>query len=118
MFCPQCRAEYREGFSICADCNIDLVDELPAEPQPQFVEFKEILGTYNPADVAFIKSLLDSEGLDYFFKGETFMHVRPLADPVRLMVAVDQVEEAMTLLENVKLSITGINLSADREAEE
>jgi len=30
MFCPQCKAEYREGFSRCADCDVDLVRELPA----------------------------------------------------------------------------------------
>ena len=31
MFCPQCHAEYRPGFSRCNDCEVDLVDELPAE---------------------------------------------------------------------------------------
>jgi hypothetical protein len=29
MFCPQCYAEYRRGFARCADCDIDLVDEMP-----------------------------------------------------------------------------------------
>ena len=28
MFCPQCKAEYRPGYRRCADCDIDLVDEL------------------------------------------------------------------------------------------
>lgn len=31
MFCPECRAEYRPGFTRCADCNVDLVQELPVE---------------------------------------------------------------------------------------
>lgn len=30
MICPQCRAEYRQGFTRCADCDIDLVYEPPA----------------------------------------------------------------------------------------
>ena len=31
MFCPQCRAEYRPGFTHCTDCDVDLVDrDLPA----------------------------------------------------------------------------------------
>jgi|HubBroStandDraft_6_1064221.scaffolds.fasta_scaffold345108_1 hypothetical protein len=38
MFCPQCKAEYRPGFTRCADCDVPLVDELPAEalvaPEP------------------------------------------------------------------------------------
>ena len=29
MFCPQCKAEYRQGFTRCADCDVDLVWELP-----------------------------------------------------------------------------------------
>jgi hypothetical protein len=28
MYCPNCRAEYRAGFSRCADCGIELVEEL------------------------------------------------------------------------------------------
>jgi hypothetical protein len=29
MFCPQCKAEYRPGFTRCADCDVELVAELP-----------------------------------------------------------------------------------------
>jgi len=29
MFCPECRAEHRPGFTRCADCDVDLVQELP-----------------------------------------------------------------------------------------
>lgn len=30
MFCPECRAEFRPGFTRCADCDVPLVDRLPA----------------------------------------------------------------------------------------
>jgi hypothetical protein len=30
MFCPVCKAEYRQGFTRCADCDVELVYELPA----------------------------------------------------------------------------------------
>jgi hypothetical protein len=29
MFCPECQAEYRPGFTRCSDCAVDLVDKLP-----------------------------------------------------------------------------------------
>jgi hypothetical protein len=29
MFCPECKAEYRPGFTRCSDCDTDLVDRLP-----------------------------------------------------------------------------------------
>ena len=27
MFCPQCKAEYRPGFTHCSDCDVDLVHD-------------------------------------------------------------------------------------------
>jgi len=30
MFCPSCRDEFRPGFTRCAKCNVDLVEELDA----------------------------------------------------------------------------------------
>jgi len=29
MICPRCKAEYRQGFTHCTDCDVDLVWELP-----------------------------------------------------------------------------------------
>lgn len=34
MFCPECKAEYRPGFTRCADCDMDLVANLP-EANPE-----------------------------------------------------------------------------------
>ncbi|MBI5740487.1 MAG: DUF2007 domain-containing protein [Nitrospirae bacterium] len=113
MFCPGCKTEYREGFSVCADCNIGLVDELPSEPFSEYVEYEEIMVTYNPADVAIIKSILDAEEITYFFHGENFMHVRPLVEPARLMVDKEEAQDARELLRDLNLSIMGINLGQD-----
>lgn len=32
-WCPKCRNEYVEGRTHCPDCDVDLVDELPAEKE-------------------------------------------------------------------------------------
>jgi hypothetical protein len=118
MFCPKCRAEYREGFSTCADCNVELVDELLPEPEPEFVEYEEVLATYSQTDIALIKSALDAEEITYFFKGEYFAHVSPFADPARLMVRKDQVKDAQNLLKSLKLSYWGIHVdNTSKESE-
>jgi hypothetical protein len=31
MFCPECRAAYRPGFTRCSDCDVDLVHEIPEQ---------------------------------------------------------------------------------------
>ena len=110
MFCPECKSEFVEGIEICPECHVHLVDELEPDPEPEFVDFVEVLATYNPADIALLKSILDSEGITYFFKGENFQYMRPLVDPARLMVRKDQVENAVDLLKDLKLSFMGINL--------
>lgn len=33
LYCPQCGAEYREGFSSCSDCHVLLVHEKPSKHQ-------------------------------------------------------------------------------------
>lgn len=114
MFCPKCGAEYREGFYVCGDCNVELVEEPPSEPNPEYIEYVEVLGTFNPADIAWIKSILDSESITYYFLGEQFTYVRPWADPARLRVKKDEAEEAKELLKDLKLSFMGINLEKDK----
>jgi len=110
MFCPKCRAEYREGLTVCSDCDSDLVDELPPEEEPQFTEYVEILGTYNAADIALIKSILDAENITYYFNAEHFRNVEPLAETVRLMVKKDEAEKAKEILQDLDLAILGIHL--------
>lgn len=35
MWCPECKNEYREGITRCVDCNVDLVEVLPEEPEEE-----------------------------------------------------------------------------------
>ena len=77
MFCPKCKSEYRVGFVRCADCDVDLVDELPRETEEdvgeeEYVSYQPVLSTFNYSDISFIKSVLDGEDIHYYFKGEYF----------------------------------------------
>ncbi|MGE5893692.1 MAG: hypothetical protein ACM34I_06525 [bacterium] len=42
------RRRIQPGFTECSDCKVPLVAELPAEPQ--YIEYEEILTTFNPFD--------------------------------------------------------------------
>ncbi|RPI76861.1 MAG: hypothetical protein EHM45_11425 [Desulfobacteraceae bacterium] len=120
MFCPKCGTEYRQGFATCADCNAALVYEWPSELRPENkvdkgepVEYVEILETYSPADIAFIKSILDAESITYFIKGEYIGCIQPLADRFKLMVSQDQAEEVKSLLADMKISFFGMGSETD-----
>lgn len=102
MFCPECRKEYVEGI-ICKDCGVLLVPELLKEPSSQYIEFEEILATFNAGDIAMIKSILESEGIDFYFQGEFSYYAETIP---RLMVRRDQAEKAVEILKNLRLSYT------------
>ena len=119
MFCPECKSEYRQGFTRCTDCDVDLVHELPSE-EAEFVEYERVLATHNPADIAVIKSILDGEEVDYFFKGELFNQLEPPVQPATLMVRKDQSETANDLLKDLNVVFLSVhpNSAPDDESQE
>ena len=63
MFCPECKVEYRSGFSRCADCDVPLVERLPVTHGDSertrvsgFVLFKE-LGVFIVIPVMFLATM-------------------------------------------------------------
>jgi hypothetical protein len=107
MFCPKCRTEFRKGFTTCSDCEIPLVDELPPEAspepeaKPEYVDYVHLLSTYNLADIALIKSVLDGEDIIYYFQGESFTYL--MVQPTKLMVSKDDLERAKELINEMEL---------------
>ena len=118
MYCPKCRAEYREGFTTCNDCSVELVESLPPEPQTDFADYEELLATYNQGDIVTVKSILEKEGIPYFIKGEMFTGMGAFIDPARVMVIEGEVEQARLLLKDLDLAYAGINLRDDEVTDE
>ena len=72
----------------------------------EYIEYELILETHNEGDRALLKSILDAEGIKYYFQGE---HVAPYyyhALPMRLMVMKDQAKEAREILKDIELSFS------------
>jgi|WetSurMetagenome_2_1015567.scaffolds.fasta_scaffold765089_2 hypothetical protein len=109
MFCPQCRTEYVEGVKECADCRVPLVKERPPEEPFTQPDFEKILTTYNIADIAVIKSVLDSAGIHYVFDGENFNMLEQMVQPARLFVRADDVEAAKELLKDLTIKYVSIS---------
>ena len=90
MYCPHCRSEYRPGFALCKDCEIGLVEELPPEAKPEFVDLVEVLSTADAGEISIIKSILEGEDIPYLAQGENFTLPRNLA--VRFLVPRDYLD--------------------------
>lgn len=42
MFCPECKSEYRPGFTHCSACDVALVPQLPDAPPVGFDKLKNV----------------------------------------------------------------------------
>jgi hypothetical protein len=69
-FCPRCRTEYRPGFTLCADCQVELVDqleELPAkDSQPNDAgkaSWAFLISVYNDVEADLVAGLLTTCGI-------------------------------------------------------
>ena len=103
MFCPQCKGEYREGFTECADCQIPLVDDLlPSESDDErkAVDLVEVLSTADPGLIALVKSVLEAEKIPYLAHGEHFSRMHATI-PVKFLVSKEDVELAREVLKAV-----------------
>lgn len=103
MFCPKCKSEYREGFYKCSDCGADLVAEQPSEliEEVTYVDLIEIFSTYQPSDIAFIKSVFDGEGITYHFEGESSIMLVGTGAYARLLVKADEADSAKEILRDL-----------------
>ena len=74
MLCPTCGSEYRDGFVRCADCDVDLVSELPPAPggdERSRIQLVEVFETGDPAEMSVLESLLQDAGIDFTTASET-----------------------------------------------
>lgn len=113
MYCPECGAEYREGFYRCSDCQVPLVSEAPAASRPdqpiEHLELVTLLEIDNPIRLALVESLLDAEGIKYIVQGESPHTLSGIAFLSRRKKAVLQISSkderrAQELMEALEVS--------------
>ena len=71
MFCPQCKAEYRPGFTRCSDCDVELLSALPQTEQTSSGALPRgsIQVLWEGEDLTLYENLLDgleAAGIRYF----------------------------------------------------
>jgi hypothetical protein len=114
MFCPSCGSEYRQGFSRCEDCEVDLVetplDPAAAHPDPGDVE--TVFATADPVELLTAKALLDEAGIPYLTRGEGIQDLfglgrlgtgfSILTGPIEIQVGSRRFQEAVDLLDEAE----------------
>ncbi len=117
MFCPECGAEYREGVTGCADCNVGLVEQLPSEPKIGWRELITVLETADENLVVVAKGILEGAGIPYLAKADRLQDLigwgrfgsgfNIIVGPIQIQVPEEYVEAARALLAQVPESGEG-----------
>lgn len=70
MYCPKCKYEYREGFLVCSDCHVPLVDHLTKEVivEKTVKDTVKIASASNEVDAGLIMNLLFNNNIPCFKK--------------------------------------------------
>ena len=114
MFCPQCKAEYRVGFTRCSDCGVELVEHLPFE-KPQIAEEDSrrfeadrfepeaqlvVIRAYqNAIEADLAKTALNAAGIPSILSDSVARQYISLALPLQLLVRVEDAEDAEKILD-------------------
>jgi hypothetical protein len=78
MKCPRCGSEYREGFTHCTDCDVDLVPSAPsaeAGDGRNQIELVKVFEGGNPAVIPLVESLFEDAGIEYSTSSESLQEL-------------------------------------------
>lgn len=114
MICPTCRSEYREGYTRCANCDVDLVQPDPPARAPE-VALVKVFETGNAALIPLLESLFNDGGIEYMAKGEAIQdlfgwgrfgtNLNYVIGPVQFYVRDDDADDARQLIETLNLPV-------------
>lgn len=116
MYCPECGAEYREGFTECSDCRLALVWQKPPESEPEPPELDHapplrgdpdlqlatVLESSDPLVIAAARALLDDAAIPFYVLGDEIgarYTGHGFYSPRRVQVGRDRETEARVLLQ-------------------
>ena len=100
MFCPECRAEYRPGFTHCTDCDVDLVAELPKSESDDCAKFSHVwTGKDQDRCLALCKDFR-AKGIPFKVEQSRHQYLKGLDEQYRISVPSDFSHRARRVVKN------------------
>lgn len=113
MVCPQCFAEYLDGIIECADCSIPLEENLGEEDDEaewegglyrDDLDYVEIVSLVNLNDILLVKSILDSEKIEYYIQGWNSYLNRIDGIEATVFAAEEHEQDAKNLIQDLEFN--------------
>ena len=105
MICPECKAVYREGYTKCADCDIELVEAHSIEHEEssklEEITFQTVMTSFNQGEIAIAKSILESNDIQCFVQGESFNSLFRTSIPVSIKVPEEDFKQSTEVLKEL-----------------
>jgi hypothetical protein len=106
MFCPECSAEYRAGYTRCSDCDVALVSALPPEEREMDHgdDAVTVFVTRDIMEAETVKELLEANEIEVFLAGDS-SPLPGVAGEVRLFVSAEHAELANHTIEESQITL-------------
>jgi hypothetical protein len=110
-FCPQCKAEYTEEISICADCQVELVAERPPDDEVEYVDWESVHHAQTEVDGNMVKGIQEGAGISVVLRSHGIAALGGIkedwseADWGEVLVHVDDLEKAKEVVEEYLASL-------------
>jgi len=77
MYCPSCRAEYKEGITVCKDCETTLVAELPPPESDPGATLVQVACFKLASDAHMLEEMLNDNGIEASVQGDADVVTAP-----------------------------------------
>lgn len=104
-FCPACGVEYREGFTRCSECDVELVAAPPPAPPPPGPEWAPVASFVTAEEAGLARGLLAGVGIPSAVVDRHVVEMPvPQVDTTRIVLVVppEQVAAATTVLDRAE----------------
>lgn len=101
MYCPGCKVEFREGFTRCTECDLDIVEGHPPVLEPEYVDQVTVFeGDSNSAVVVY--SALEDAGIRSWIEDEGLHSVYPSVGSNKVKVPIADEAAALEVIATAK----------------
>jgi hypothetical protein len=111
MFCPECKVEYRPGFTRCSDCDVDLVERLPgpdrgADAEVSRSQSRMAYSTDEQKDCVIVCEGLRAAGIPFLVFQQSHQFLKGVERKFKIHVPRDCYSRAEEVIRNGQVDFT------------